>query len=111
MLLFFLFFLFLFIEVSCGFLAAMPALRRIASLVQCNSDSPHDFKKVRGADKAQGVKIMEIKTIQLNEIRTNPNNIYEEQNIIELADSIKNWGQLENATAYLDIQNDGKNIH
>lgn len=89
----------------------MSALRRIASLVQCNSDSPHDFKKVRGADKAQGVKIMEIKTIQLNEIRTNPNNIYEEQNIIELADSIKNWGQLENATAYLDIQNDGKNIH
>ena len=51
---------------------------------------------------------MEIKSIQLTEIRTNPNNIYEEQNIIELADSIKNWGQLENATVYEEPGTDGK---
>ena len=52
---------------------------------------------------------MEIKNIDLTSIRTNPNNIYTEQNIIELADSIQQWGQLENATLYEDeSQNDGK---
>ena len=51
---------------------------------------------------------MEIKSIQLTDIRINPNNIYEEQNILELADSIKNWGQLENATVYEEDGDDGK---
>ena len=51
---------------------------------------------------------MEIKSIQLNDIRTNPSNIYEEQNIIELADSIQQWGQLENATVYEEYGEDGK---
>lgn len=51
---------------------------------------------------------MEIKTLNLTEIRTNPLNIYEEQTIKELADSILQWGQLENATVYQDEQADGK---
>lgn len=51
---------------------------------------------------------MEIRTLSLTEIRTNPLNIYEEQTIKELADSILQWGQLENATVYKDEQADGK---
>ena len=51
---------------------------------------------------------MEIKTLNITEIRTNPLNIYEEQTIKELADSILQWGQLENATVYEDEQADGK---
>ena len=51
---------------------------------------------------------MEITTLKLTEIRTNPLNIYQEQTIKELADSILQWGQLENATVYKDEQADGK---
>ena len=51
---------------------------------------------------------MEITTLNLTEIRTNPLNIYQEQTIKELADSILQWGQLENATVYIDEQADGK---
>lgn len=53
---------------------------------------------------------MEICNINLSDIRVNPNNIYEEQNIKELADSIESFGQLENATLYEDLSiDDGKN--
>ena len=53
--------------------------------------------------------IMEICNINLSDIRVNPNNIYEEQNIKELADSIESFGQLENATLYEDLSiDDGK---
>ena len=52
---------------------------------------------------------MEICNINLSDIRVNPNNIYEEQNIKELADSIESFGQLENATLYEDLSiDDGK---
>ena len=52
---------------------------------------------------------MEIWNINLSDIRVNPNNIYEEQNIKELADSIESFGQLENATLYEDLSiDDGK---
>ena len=52
---------------------------------------------------------MEICNISLSDIRVNPNNIYEEQNIKELADSIESFGQLENATLYEDLSiDDGK---
>ena len=52
---------------------------------------------------------MEICNINLSDIRVNPNNIYEEQNIRELADSIESFGQLENATLYEDLSiDDGK---
>lgn len=53
---------------------------------------------------------MEIKKIKLEDIRMNQENLYnEEQNIEELADSIKTYGQLENATCYEDMTiNDGK---
>ena len=52
---------------------------------------------------------MEISNINLSDIRVNPNNIYEEQNIKELADSIESFGQLENATLYEDLSiDDGK---
>lgn len=51
---------------------------------------------------------MEITTLNLTDIRTNPLNIYQEQTIKELADSILQWGQLENATVYKDEQADGK---
>ena len=52
---------------------------------------------------------MEICNINLSDIRVNPNNIYEEQNIKELADSIETFGQLENATLYEDLSiDDGK---
>ena len=49
---------------------------------------------------------MEICNINLSDIRVNPNNIYEEQNIKELADSIESFGQLENATLYEDLSID-----
>ena len=52
---------------------------------------------------------MEICNINLSDIRVNSNNIYEEQNIKELADSIETFGQLENATLYEDLSvDDGK---
>ncbi len=52
---------------------------------------------------------MEICNINLSDIRVNPNNIYEDQNIKELADSIESFGQLENATLYEDLSiDDGK---
>ena len=52
---------------------------------------------------------MEICNTNLSDIRVNPNNIYEEQNIKELADSIESFGQLENATLYEDLSiDDGK---
>ena len=52
---------------------------------------------------------MEICNINLSDIRVNPNNIYEEQNVKELADSIESFGQLENATLYEDLSiDDGK---
>ena len=52
---------------------------------------------------------MEVCNINLSDIRVNPNNIYEEQNIKELADSIESFGQLENATLYEDLSiDDGK---
>ena len=52
---------------------------------------------------------MEICNINLSDIRVNPNNIYEEQNIKELADSIESFGQSENATLYEDLSiDDGK---
>lgn len=52
---------------------------------------------------------METLRIKLSEIRINKKNIYEQCNIEELADSIKQYGQLENGTAYKEsLEEDSK---
>lgn len=43
---------------------------------------------------------MELKSIPLTDILVNENNIYDEQMIEELAESLRTYGQLENATVF-----------
>ena len=85
------------------------ALRRLVSLASCVSLKVRYEEIVKAMVSPKGDCIMEICNINLSDIRVNPNNIYEEQNIKELADSIESFGQLENATLYEDLSiDDGK---
>jgi len=85
------------------------ALRRLTLFASCIPLKVRYEEIVKAMVSPKGDCIMEICNINLSDIRVNPNNIYEEQNIKELADSIESFGQLENATLYEDLSiDDGK---